>query len=136
MGAIQERLAGARAAREKIEAERRAEAQRADLEREQKEREATLERERIKRELAAMSEEQRCRDAFCQKLAGHTTLKPTDAGAAILGECIAFLANAAAWPERERKQCAEQLTPLLKAKNMYIGKKEKQIKEALKNLHG
>jgi CRISPR-associated protein Csm5 len=123
--AEKDRIGAERAAREKVEAGRRV-----------KEQEAALAREREERELAAMSEERRRLRDFCRKLEARLPLKANEAGAAILTECAAFLESAVSWPEAERKLCVEQVAPLLKTKNMYLGKREKQFKEAMKKLRG
>jgi len=83
-----------------------------------------------------MSAEQRLVRDFCRKLKEHPSLKEKDAGAAILGECAAFLESALTWPVAEQRLCAERLAPLLKEKNMFFGKREKVFKDALKLLSG
>jgi CRISPR-associated protein Csm5 len=88
------------------------------------------------RRRAAMSEEERKVEDFCADLEQHRPLKVNDAGAAALTECAAFLEAALAWPDKERKLCAERIEPLLKSKNMYLGKKGALFKDYLKRLRG
>ncbi|MDR2503669.1 MAG: hypothetical protein LBD82_04705, partial [Deltaproteobacteria bacterium] len=121
------RLLAERTAQEQTRAEQQA-----------KERAAAAERERLAGERAAMSEKQRLVADFCQKLAKHPALRPRDAGALILVECADFLERAVTWPEAEQRQCLEKMEPWLKAKNMILGRSQKEIiiKECLKKLRG
>jgi hypothetical protein len=88
------------------------------------------------RELAALGVEQRRLREFCAVLEKQLPLRPNEAGAAILGECLAFLAEALAWPTEERRACTEKLLPLVEAKNMYVGKKGKEIRKTLRKMRG
>jgi CRISPR-associated protein Csm5 len=122
----QARLAAEKAAREQAEAERRA-----------KVREVEEERVAKERELAALSAEQKELREFCRTLENRPPLKPTEAGAAILSDCLDFLEKAKSWQEADRRRCAEQIAPLVKKKNMLdAGKKGRIIKETLKSLRG
>jgi CRISPR-associated protein Csm5 len=86
------------------------------------------------RRRAAMSEEERKLESFCATLEQHRPLKTGEAGAAVLGDCAVFLEAALEWRDKERKQCAERIAPLLASKNMNQGKKGVQFKEYLKRL--
>jgi CRISPR-associated protein Csm5 len=88
------------------------------------------------RRRAALSEEERLLEGFCATIAQHRPLKASDAGAAVLNECAAFLETALAWPDKERKLCADRIAPLLTTKNMYLGKKGALFKDYLKRLRG
>lgn len=108
----------------------------ARAEQSRKEREQAAQAERMERERADMSAEQRLVADFCKELEEHPALKPQDAGAHILAKCVTFLESAVTWSEAERKQCVEKIEPWLKAKNMFMGKKGKVIKEYLQKLRG
>ena len=92
--------------------------------------------EQAELELAAMSPEERLLREFCSKLKAHPRLRPSDAGALILSECEAFLEQTNNWSDAMKKQCAELLAPILDEKNMFIGKKEKIFRAALRHLLG
>ena len=93
-------------------------------------------RERKAAELAAMSVAARKLMEFCKTLGNHPPLKQNNAGAAILCQVAEFLEQATAFPKSDQLACAEKIAPLLKAKNMYLGKRKKQFKAALQVLRG
>ncbi|MDR1945810.1 MAG: RAMP superfamily CRISPR-associated protein [Desulfovibrio sp.] len=121
--------------------EKRAEAERAEAAqkaaeaalKEQAEAEARARADR-EREQAAMSGEQRRLAEFCKVLGLHPQLKAGDAGAAVLQQVAEFLEAALVWPASERKECAESITPLLKEKRMFQGKRDKQFRDLLHRL--
>jgi CRISPR-associated protein Csm5 len=132
LGAILSRLAENKT-RLKIEQEdlkRAREAEKAQ----KKAEDAALEAE--KQALAALSPEQTRLREFSRRLELQAPLKPSAAGAAILADSQKFLEDALAWPETERQKCAEILEPLFKAKNMFIGAREKPLKRLFKELRG
>ncbi|MDR1686846.1 MAG: RAMP superfamily CRISPR-associated protein [Desulfovibrio sp.] len=86
------------------------------------------------RRKAAMSGEERKLEHFCATIEQHRPLKAGEAGAAVLNDCAAFLDAALTWPDKERKLCADSIAPLLKAKNMYQGKKGALFKDYLNRL--
>jgi len=93
-------------------------------------------REAEKKALAALPPELALLEEFRRRLEIMNPLKPREAGAAILAEGQKFMEDALAWPEPERQKCAEILAPLFKAKNMFIGSREKRLRELLKELRG
>jgi len=93
-------------------------------------------REAAKQALAALTPEQALLEEFRRRLEIMNPLKPKDAGAAVLAEGQKFMEDALSWPEPDRQKCAEILAPLFKVKNMFIGSREKRLKELLKELRG
>jgi CRISPR-associated protein Csm5 len=87
-------------------------------------------------ENAHMSVEQRELAAFCARLTNHPPLKPCDAGHALINDCVKILTDACAWPPDNKKAVAEQLEPLIRTKNICLGKKAKQINQLLNSLRG
>jgi len=95
-------------------------------------------REAERKALAALPPEQARLEEFRRRLEIMKPLSHKDVSAAnnILTEAQAFLETAQAWPEPERQKCAEVLAPLFEAKNILVGKREKRLKELLRNLRG
>ena len=129
-----------RLVREKTAAERsRVLAAQAEAKRLEAENQARMraEREAREREQAALSPEQRRVRDFCRKLKERLPLREgRDNGDAILAECDGLLESALTWPVEEQRRCAALLAPLMKEKNMCIGKRAKKFQDALRSLSG
>lgn len=85
--------------------------------------------------LASLSPEARAIEEFCQaleKVPG--AVKP---GTDLFNKTRAFLTEATAWPNStDKMNLAKRIAPILKAKQMYQGKAEKEFKGNLRKLRG
>ena len=98
---------------------------------EQSEQAAQRAADEAKAKLAALSPNMQQVARLAQDMNAQSAIKP---GSELYGKVCALLAEAEKWSPDEQKQCAEQIGPLVKKKDMLQGKRAKEIKATLAKL--
>lgn len=82
-------------------------------------------------QLAQLSDNMREVAALVDEMSRQTSIKP---GSDLYGKVFKLLERALQWPMQEQKDCAARLGPLMKKKDMYQGKRAKELKTTLAQL--
>ena len=98
---------------------------------EEQRRQAELAEQEKEKQLASLPHNLRIVSELAEEMNKQTSINP---GTDLYNKVCRVLEAASEWPVQERKSCADQLRPLMKKKNMYQGKKAKELKQILASL--
>ena len=91
---------------------------------------AQLEKEK-QEQLAKLSDNLRKVSSLAEEMTHASSINP---GTTLYNSVCSLLSEALQWPVDEQKACADQIGPLIKRKDMYKGKKAKELKATLAKL--